>query len=90
MSLIELTFGIAMFTSFVDALLDKWLVYRYLMKRASAGNSRFLYDLMSCRFCIMFHISWISCILPVVLIGFEYEYILVPMLASGLIKLIER
>jgi len=68
---------------FFSGLMEKWNLDTALQSWASGSNSKFLYRLSQCEFCIDFHLSWISTLLVGVCLGYEWGMILVPFIASG-------
>lgn len=47
------------FVSFTECMFDKFNVWDYLQEKGSKSNFKIIYDLVSCRFCIRFHITWL-------------------------------
>lgn len=66
------------------ALISKFDLIEKFKIKASKLNSRFLYKLSNCMFCIHFHLSVIATLVFACFINFDSIYILTPFLVSGL------
>ena len=76
--------GLVMFT---DALMEKWKIWDRLARWATKGTSKFFFSLIMCRFCVMFHLSWIITLIYVIVNGFWWGVLIVPFVVSGFIQL---
>jgi len=75
---------------FIDALLDKFLIWNWIERKGSKVKFKFMYLLSQCRFCIMFHIGWILTLIYGAITVFKIELIVVPFVISGLTRIIEK
>lgn len=53
---------------FIDAIFNKYHVWKLIEKKGSK-QSKFVYKLTSCRFCMNFHLNWIV----ILMLGFFSE-----------------
>lgn len=75
---------------FTDAIFEKWSIWSWLSKTASMSKYKFFFYLLICRFCMMFHISWMITVIYGLFDGFSWRLVVVPMVVSGLIHLKSR
>ena len=76
--------------SFLDAIFEKIGMWEMLQKAAADQESKFLYKLSSCRFCIKFHMSVIMVVTIGFVDGFNLNLVTIPFLASGLMYLFDK
>lgn len=76
--------GTVMFT---DALFEKWNVWELLSKIAMRSKQKFFFLLLLCKFCMMFHLSWMLTVVYGLFGGFSPTLFVVPVVVSGLIHL---
>jgi len=67
--MIELIYGYFILRAIVIIMLKYDLYYRFQMF-ACKRNSKFLYDLSKCRFCMNHHLA----IIPTIIVGFLFEF----------------
>lgn len=75
---------------FIDALLEKFNIYGWFMLKAMKSPIKLIYDLSCCKFCIMFHLTWIITFIYGAITGFSLSLVVVPFVVSGLIRIIEK
>jgi len=89
--MLEAIFIILGLTKCTDILFQKWGVWERIMIEGSKSNSKFLYNLVTCNFCLNFHICWMITIAFGVLNQTNIiELIVIPFVVMGLFKLIEK
>ena len=86
--MLELIVIVYFLVEFVLALFIKLDVLNSFQKLSAKRNSKFLYRLSNCDFCIHFHLSLIITALSAGFIDFNNIYILIPFCVSGLKKTI--
>ena len=72
---------------FINALFEKWGWWEKLALIGSVAKIKTFYELTQCRFCLLFHISWIITLIYGILFGLKWELLLVPFVVSGLTTL---
>lgn len=86
----ELIIYTVLMVGFFDALLSKFHAYSKFEKFASTTDSKLLYQLSKCKFCILFHLGWITSMLVIPFIYFDAIVLLTPFAVSGALKLIKN
>ncbi len=89
MYLIVIVFYLIGIVSFIETILEKWGFFDYLQLKGSDSESMFLYKLTSCRFCMRFHLTWITFVIISLLYDRNVMLFLVPFAAIGFIKIIK-
>lgn len=69
---------------FVEKLFDKWSIFYKLQEKSANVGKRWMYDLLNCRFCLMFWMSVIITTFAVIFVEIELKYLLIPMIVTGL------
>lgn len=72
---------------FAEALLDKWGFYSAMYDYAAKTKTRFIFDLLTCNFCVRFHIVWIITVIYGAVAGYEWHLFAVPFVVSGFLTL---
>lgn len=85
--MIEAIFVVLGLVMFTDALMDKWKIWDRLAKWAMKFPVKFFFLLLMCRFCMMFHLSWIITLVYGAANGFSWRLLIAPAIVSGLIHL---
>lgn len=75
---------------FIDAMFDKFFIWRKMEEVSRFAPNRFVYKLMNCRFCLMFHMTWIITVIYGTATSFEMKLLLVPFVVIGLSRLKEK
>lgn len=75
---------------FFDGLLSKFKAYDRFEVFASGRESKLIYQLSKCRFCIMFHLGWITSCLVFPFVYFDILTWLTPFAVSGALKLVKN
>jgi hypothetical protein len=89
MEIILITYTVLM-VGFFDALLSKFDVYGRFEKYASNDAPKLIYKLSKCRFCILFHLGWVSSVVVIPFVIYDITIILTPFVVSGALKLIKN
>lgn len=69
---------------FIDALFKKWFVWDWIEQQGSKANSKFIFDLSFCRFCLLFHLGWIVTLIVACFGHATWSWLIVPFIVSGL------
>tara|TARA_R110000851_G_scaffold108617_1_gene230032 strand:- start:18274 stop:18549 length:276 start_codon:yes stop_codon:yes gene_type:complete len=85
--MIEKTFVILGLVLFLNQLFEKLKIWEWIQERGSISRSEFIYKLTSCRFCLIFHLSWILTLVSSVFGGFSWDVLIVPFVVSGLTQI---
>ena len=88
--MIQIVFVVLGLVYFIDALFTKWNWWDKLAQIIIKVKYKFVYELLNCRFCLMFHLSCMVTIVYGTINGFSNDLFLVPILVSGLINLKEK
>lgn len=88
--MIQTIFVVLGLTYLVDALFDKWNVWGWIVENGVNTKSKFIFELSICRFCLMFHLSWMITILYGAFSSFSCDLIIVPFIVGGLTRLNEK
>lgn len=75
---------------FVDAILQKFNLWKDIEFWGSNTDSELIFQLTSCRFCVMFHLGWILTVAVGLFLGFSWSMLVVPFVVSGLVSLTSR
>lgn len=75
---------------FVEALFSKWNWWEMLEEKSIHVKHRVIYDLLNCRFCLMFHLSWMITIVYGQMTSFSWDLVIVPFVVGGLTRLKEK
>lgn len=70
---------------FIDLLFGKWEIWNKLYEWSTKSKSKFIYKLFKCRFCLMFHLSFITTLIYASVFGFSHEQIFIPLISTSLI-----
>lgn len=87
--MIELIFFLLGFIAFLNAFFEKTGVWSFLYKKSAKTRFKLVYKLLSCHFCMMFHLCWIVSI-PIVLFFDEISVFMLPFCVIGWFKLLEN
>lgn len=85
--MIESIFIILGLALFFEALFEKEGFWDLFEKIGSKSNSKFVFSLLSCRFCMMFHITSLITIVFGLMNGFFWGLMVVPFVVNGFIHL---
>lgn len=83
----QIIFVIYGFILFINALFEKWGFWDKLALIGSVSKLKWFYQLTQCRFCLLFHLSWIITLIYGFMFGLKWELLLVPFVVSGLLTL---
>lgn len=86
--MIEAIFVVMGFVIFLDKLFEKWFIWDEIEKCGSESNFEWFFNLTRCRFCLLFHLSWIVTLIYAGFNPFGWGIFAVPFVVSGLIQLI--
>lgn len=78
----------ALMTTFFDVLGKKQNWFDRFHTWAKNQNSKFIYRLSKCRFCIIFHFGTVSFVIVAFATLFNVEYLLTPFYVAGLFKIV--
>ena len=87
---LEIIIYTVLMVGFFDGLLLKFDVYGRFEKYASGNVPKLLYQLSKCKFCILFHLGWISSLVVIPFVYFDVHIFLTPFAVSGALKLIKN
>ena len=88
--MIQLIIVVTGIVSFIDAIFEKFYVWSRLQEVAANQESKFIFRLASCAFCIKFHMCVFIVSFLGLIIGFEPFFVLVPIVSSGIMYLIKK
>lgn len=69
---------------FLNEMFVKFNVYGFMEKMAADAKTKFMNELLQCRFCIRFHLTWITTIAYGGFCGFFWLLVVVPFVVSGI------
>ena len=72
---------------FIQALMEKKQIFERLNEFGSKQKSKFMYQLLSCKFCIMTHTTIVVCFVVYITTEQEKTFLFVPFVVSGLLTL---
>mgnify|MGYP000554295943 FL=1 len=85
--MIEKIFVIYGLVLFLDKFFEKKGIWEWIQLKGSKSSSGTVFKLTSCRFCLLFHVSWIITFIcsSFGLFGlFSWDVLIVPFVVSGL------
>lgn len=88
--LLQTIFVVTGLVLFIDVLFEKWDVWGHLDWLASKTSTEFIYTMLTCRFCVLFHVGWILTIIYGLFAGFSGALLIVPFVVGGFIHLINK
>ena len=88
--MIQTIFVVLGLLHFLDGLFEKWNWWNLLGEKCIHAKHKLIFDLCFCRFCLLFHLSWIITILYGAFSSFSFDLVIVPFIVSGLTRLKEK
>lgn len=85
--MIEAIFVVVGLVLFFNQLFEKWGIWDWIQKEGSESNFETIFKLTSCRFCLLFHLSWIVTLIYGCFNSFGWSLLIVPFIVSGLISI---
>jgi hypothetical protein len=82
---IFVVFGLVMFT---DAMFVKFDIWSDFLQYAQNAPFKWMFELFTCRFCVLFHIGWMWTIVFGIMGSFSWPLLIVPFIVGGFIHLI--
>lgn len=75
---------------FIDAIFEKTETWDQIGEYGADQGSKLIYELLNCRFCLLFHIAWIITLFYGVICSFSWGLLIVPFICSGISHLINK
>ena len=85
--MVEKIFVILGLVLFVNQLFVKWDVWAWFKLKGMKSKFEFFFKLSTCRFCLLFHVSWILTFIYSLFGSFGWDALVVPFVVSGLIQI---
>lgn len=76
--------------SFFLSIFDKFYIWGFFEKLASVMRFKFLYKLFSCRYCITFHLTWMTYLVIVVFEYLNITQVFIPFFVFGLLNIVKK
>ena len=87
---LEIIIYTVLMVGFFDGLLLKFDVYGRFEKYASGDVPKLVYQLSKCKFCLKFHLGWLTSLLVIPFVYFDICIFLTPFVVSGALKLLKN
>jgi len=85
--MIESIFVVMGLTMFVNQIFEKYGIFEWIQKVGSGSSSETIFQLTSCRFCLLFHLSWMITLVYCLFNDVGWSILIVPFVVSGLIQI---
>lgn len=82
--MIQATFIVFGMVHFINALFEKTGVWDWIEQQGSKANSKFIFDLSFCRFCLLFHLGWITTVVVACFGHATWSWLTVPFIVCGI------